>query len=280
MGVGMRATGEDARAGAVLAAALGAAAMALLAPGAAEAGAWPKKRGEGQAIIQLAVDKADRAYDVDGDAVTPVSFDKTELSIFLEHGLTDRLTLVARPAIQSVQLDQGAATDKAEGLAATELGLRWAFLANGGWVGAVQGGLVMPGAAENALDRGLGEGTTGGEARLLLGKGWGDGARGGWLEGQAAYRAYEGDARDELRLDATLGLRPWRGWAGMAQAYAIASDGTEAPAERSFASLKGQLSVVKDLSSSLSLQAGAVRTLAGRNVVEEEAAFVALWWRY
>ncbi|MCG8443881.1 MAG: hypothetical protein MI723_18930 [Caulobacterales bacterium] len=259
-------------------------AVAAVATGAwslpAWAGAWPLEPGRGQAIISFLGDGGTARFDESGARVGGVDFRKLEASAYLEHGLTRRLTVVARPAYQQVRLRGGFGDfQEAEGVAATELGARVVALRGEGGVVSVQVGALIPGEGENLIDARLGDGAVGGEVRLLGGMSWGE-RRPVFVEAQIAARVFEGQDDPEGRLDLSAGMRLRPNWLALAQTFSTWSDGQGAIARRDYVSHKAQLSVVRDLTDSLSVQSGAFRTVAGRNVIDERAGFVALWLSY
>ncbi|MGD2134429.1 MAG: hypothetical protein PVI23_16685, partial [Maricaulaceae bacterium] len=163
--------------------------------------------------------------------------------------------------------------DVQSGFASSQIGARWLLARGAPGVASVQGALVAPGRVENVLNQPLGEGGMAAEARLLLGRGW----NGGFAEAQAGYRWRGGGDIDELRFDATVGLRPSNDWMVMAQSFSIIAEDNDIG--RPNESHKAQLSVVRTLTERMSVQIGARGSYAGRNVVEERGAFVSLWLR-
>jgi len=244
----------------------------------AYAGAWPTEPGHGQAISSFAYSMADTTFNDAGDAGDATTFDKFEISTFLEYGLTSRLTLVAQPVVQSVRLGDSAGGEVSQtGFASSQLGLRWLAVRRGSSVLSLQAAAVIPGQGENVLDAPLGDGGLAGEARVLLGHGWGDAQRGAFVEGQAGYRFRGSDDPDETRFDATFGVRPSERWMIIGQSFSIWSATDDASAVRPYASHKLQLSAVRRINDRLSVQLGGYGSYAGRNVVDERAAFVAVW---
>ncbi len=259
-----------------------AAAAALALPEAAAAGAWPMEEGRVQAISSVAYDTAERGYDGAGDAVLDADFDKIESSTFLEWGATERLTLLAQPVVQRVSMRPpgGGAVEEATGFASSQIGARYLLGEGFGGVLSVQGALIAPGAVENVINAGLGDGGGAGDLRFLAGRGWGGEGRGFWIDGQAGYRLRFDEYPEETRLDATFGVRASPGWTLMAQSFSVwreAETTLDLPESRSH---KAQLSVVRRINDTWSVQLGGYGAYAGRNVVEERAGFAALWMRF
>lgn len=231
--------------------------------------------GRGQTISGFAIHDAERAYDADGEAVFDTDFRKLETSIFAEYGLTSRITLVGRIAYQDVE----AGVDHVRAFAATELGVRRLLARWRGNVVSAQLLGVFPGGGENVFNQHLGVGESGAEARLLAGRGWGDEARGGFAEAQLGYRWRAGEDADEARLDVTAGWRMNGNWMIMGQSFSTWGVDGAAP-QPDYESHRAQLSVVRRLNASWSLQAGGLGTYSGRDVVRERAVFLTLWRRF
>ncbi len=241
----------------------------------ANAGAWPMEDGRGQTITGLAFHTAERAYDAAGDDAFDAEFRKIETSVFAEYGLTSRITLVGRIAYQDVE----AGVDSVRAFAATEIGARRLLARWRGGVVSAQLLGVFPGGGENVFNQHLGVGESGAEARLMAGRGWGDAQRGGFAEAQLGYRWRAGDDADEARLDVTAGWRIDGDWMIMGQSFS--AWGLDGPAvQPDYESHRAQVSVVRRLNASWSLQAGGLGTYSGRDVIQERAVFLTLWRRY
>jgi hypothetical protein len=258
------------------------ASLAMLLAGApAHAGAWPMEQGRIQAISSLYIDTAERGFDGDGDASLDADFEKIESSTFVEWGATQRLTLFAQPVVQHVTLRAPSGNiEEATGFASSQVGARWLLGRPLGGVVSLQGAIVAPGVTENVDNARLGEGGVASELRLLMGRGWGGAERGVFVDGQVGYRWRYDDFPDEARLDATFGIRASREWMLLAQSFSAWRDDELLIGLPESRIHKAQLSVVRRLSETWSVQVGGYGTYAGRNVVEERAAFASLWMRF
>jgi len=74
-------------------AAAGLALAALCHGGPALAWAWPMAKGETQAILKYELEEADEAFDIHGVVVPIPEQDDESVSLFVEHGATDRITI-------------------------------------------------------------------------------------------------------------------------------------------------------------------------------------------
>lgn len=235
--------------------------------------------GEGQAIATVTVDVADTAFDAQGEESVSADFLKREIALFLEHGLTRAWTLVARPAYQQVSIGRESAEEEETGFAAFEIGARRVLFNRDAFVASAQMLAILPGEGENVLDAPLGAGGGGAEARLLVGRGFDGWGEGGFIEAQTGYRWRAGEDADEARLDLTVGWRPSRRWTGLLQGFSAWSM-AEPTALRPYDHHRVQLSAVRRINERWSFQIGGFRTVAGRNVIAEQAGFISLWRRY
>lgn len=249
-----------------------------LAPAASRAGAWPNAPGEGLLILAGTYDYADRGFDPDGRPREAIRYEKQEISLFGEYGLTRRITLVGRAALQDVTIENDGMIDTKSGLAASEIGARAVVFRRDWDVLSIQATLVLPGDVENVSDLRLGEGGRDYEARVLYGRSFALLGGDGFAEAQAGWRVRQGAPPDEARLDLTLGWSD-NGWSAMAQAFGLYGTGATLP-RRDYENLKLQASVARELGDRMQLQFGAFRTVAGRSIVQETAVFVAVWRRF
>ncbi|MCC7267412.1 MAG: hypothetical protein IT546_08750 [Caulobacteraceae bacterium] len=234
----------------------------------AAAGAWPKAAGQTQVILKYERAEADQDYDAEGDAIGRL-LDRVEenATVYLEHGLTDRVTLQAKAGFTKGE-DGGLDYD---GRGPIELGLRFGLWRDEAAVVSLYAGAAFAGEGLNAQYAPPGAGDVDVEARLLAG-------RSGRLGGVPAFGEVQvgGVTRqslpDEARLDATFGLEPPGGWLILAQSYY----------GRAFASgedpqwLKLEGSVVKRFGQ-VGVQAGWRQTVAGRRVPRDGGPVLGLW---
>jgi len=241
-----------------------------LSPDPARAGAWPLKSGETLIIAKYERQTADEGFDPEGRRVAIDRRSDETASVYVERGLTSRLTLQARLAATRGE-DLFVAYD---GRGPLELGLRYAVLRSDRsavslYVGAIEGGVgrnagyAAPGAGELDL-----------EARVLVGRSGRWRGRDVYGEVQIAHVSREGLA-DEVRVDTTLGVRPRSGWLVLAQTYA--GEARDAPIPSRW--VKAELSVVRQLGP-WAVQAGWRDTLAGREAPADRGPVLAVWRRF
>ncbi len=251
----------------------------MIFPLQASAGAWPTDIGTGQIISTSLFDNASQAFDENGDVRQNVSFSKFEGSAYVEHGLTTKTTLVLQSSFQDIQFRAGIDDVDFSGLGETYLGLRHLLWRDEKTVISAQGGILLAGAGEAIADADLGFGTTHFEARALLGRSFKLANRDGFFDIQAARRFRPGNFPSEWRLDATAGWRPVKNMQILAQGFYTAGEAQFEIARRN-TRLKLQTSLVYDRNTKISYQIGMYQTVAGRNIVKEQAFFIAIWSRY
>lgn len=253
--------------------------IAAAFPATAKASAWPLEKGRGQLILTQLYDSTDQSFGPDDDAVYPVDFEKHEISVYGEYGLTPALTFVTRLAYQNVSLEIESGADAARGLAASEVGLRQTLWRDERSVVSAQATVILPGAGENVTDIFFGDGETDFEARLLAGHSFSWRGRNGFAEAQAGYRLRGGDFANEQRLDLTLGYEVTDKLLVMGQGFFLASDKSHG-LNRDYQSARGQLSAVYWLSDRRAVQIGGLATVAGENIIRERSVFAAYWIRF
>ena len=111
------------------------------------AGAWPQKRGEGLTVTTWLRDRAEQSFDDRGERIGDGWFRKDEIAVYAEFGATDRLTLISRLAWQDVARRRGASLDAASGMAASELGARYALRRGERHILSAQALFLIPGRA-------------------------------------------------------------------------------------------------------------------------------------
>lgn len=238
------------------------------------AGAWPEPAGETQAIFKYEGSMASSAFDPSGARVAIPHLRDDSLSLFVEHGLTDRLTLQAKAALTGGE-DQYV---HYSGRGPVELGLRYALIDNPKGVLSVYIGAVSAGVGRNAgyAPPHAGDGDV--ELRVLAGRNatlWGKPLFG---EVQVA-RLFRRGLQDETHVDATLGWKPSPRWLVLTQLYAGRADpgGSNGPTAPEWAKLEA--SVVRHLGR-WSLQAGWREAVWGHETPAERGPVIGVWRRF
>lgn len=231
------------------------------------AGAWPMAPGQTQVIAKYERTDAKQGYDPDGVLVAIAPRRDENLSVFVEHGLTSRLTLQAKAGVTR---GHDSWVDYS-GRGPVELGLRWAVRRDDRSSLAVYVGAGEAGAGRNAGYAAPGQGSLDLEARVLYGRSATWKGREVFVDLEAARMKRQGLA-DETRVDATLGIRPAKKWLVLAQTYAGWAD--RGPIRARW--VKSELSVVRGFGD-WSVQAGWRDTSLGRETPRDRGLVLALW---
>ena len=265
------------RRGLAVCAALFAASM-LPAPDAL-AGAWTLPEGDGQAILGLVVNNADRTFDGSGTVIGGGGLDLIEVTGFVEYGLRDDLTLIGQTTLTSRETAPPFASDY-QGLDYTELGLRQRLAQGERWVISGQGSVRLPGATDSRDPAQAGITDVETDLRLLLGRSGKAAGLPAFAELQTGYRVRFDDPPNEIRVDASFGVRPHDDWLLLGQSFTTLSDGSARGVFPDSDYVKLQASVVYDVTEAWSVQVGAFATVWGRNALVERAALAAVWRRF
>ena len=244
-------------------------AAAFSCPVTALAGAWPVDKGRTLIIAKLERSTADQGFDPDGVMVDIGHRRDETLSVFVEHGLSPRLTLQAKAGVTRGR-DSWV---KYSGRGPIEAGLRWTVRQDDRSALAVYVGAGEAGAGRNAGYAAPGQGSLDLEARVLYGRSGVWRGREVYVDLQAARLQRQGLA-DETRIDTTLGLRPAKGWLLLTQTYGGQTDRDTIKARW----LKGEVSVVRSLGE-WRVQAGWRDTLSGRETARDRGVVLAFWRR-
>ncbi|HEY0053666.1 MAG TPA: hypothetical protein VGB49_09655, partial [Caulobacteraceae bacterium] len=185
---------------------LAAAFLLAAAASSARAGAWAPPAGETLVIAKVETMAADEGFDPDGARASLLGERRDDFaSLYVEHGLTDRLTVQFKTEAQRGR-DPFV---EFSGLGQTEIGLRWQAYRSERTAVSLYAAYAVAGEGRNAGYAAPGEGEGDWEARVLAGRS-GRLTRFGqalpvFVEVQAARRVRAG-LPDETRLETTAGV--------------------------------------------------------------------------
>ncbi len=233
----------------------------------AQAGAWPQAPGETLAILKHERSAADEVFDASGGRVAMAGRADDAVSLYVERGLTRRLTLQGQAGW--TRGEDGFADYAGRG--PLELGLRYNLVRSGRSAVSVYVGAALAGEGRNAGYAPPGAGGTDIEARLLAGRSLAFAGHAAFVDLQLARLDRTG-LPDETRLDLTLGVEPTDRWLILVQTYAgQAGDGPGDPRW-----LKLELSAARRVGE-WRVQAGWRQTLTGRSTPVESGPVFAVW---
>jgi hypothetical protein len=252
----------------------------LLILGVAAAGAWTQPKGRGQLIVKYETMRADEGFDPDGRRV-PLLAERTDVStgVFVEYGLTDRLTLQVKGDWQEGE-DQFV---DYQGRGPLEVAVVWQAWRNDRGALSVQAGYSSPGEGRNAGYEAPGQGA--GDWEVRVSGGWSFTRKASakrrrsllipdrsFVEVQLARRV-RGGLADETRADITIGRHFGENWMLLNQTYAGETDGGGSQWVQS------ETSVVRRFGS-WSAQAGWRTTAAGRETAAVSGPILGIWRRF
>lgn len=244
--------------------------LSLVAVGDAWAGAWAREPGETLVIRTVMYDELRLPG---GEKLR-----KDEIAVYAEHGVSDRLTLVGRVALQHIRRPGDGRDDEGfalRNLSGSELALRWSLYDYGRWAASVQGLITVQGPGENWNNAPFGQGGGDVEARLLAGRAVGETH---FVEAQLAYRRRTDTVGDEVRFDVAAGFGFFDRFMITGQSHLIWSPGPDGG--QPFASHRLRASIRYDISARTSLEFGALGTLSASRMASERALLVSLWRRF
>jgi hypothetical protein len=251
----------------------------LLLPSAAWASAWTLPEGTGQWVATLTAGSA-ADYFENGAFAATARYNKAELQLLIEYGVTDRLTVLADPGLQHVDIAAPTSAERS-GLGYAEFGARYAFLQNQTWVLSGQATLRIPGTADAANPAAIGYTEVESDLRLLLGRSFDFEGKPAFFDLEAAERVRTAGAPSEFRLDATFGVQVLPRWLLLAQSFNVVSEGSGISLYGgSYDYEKLQVSAVYSLTPTWSLQGGAYTTYAGQNALQENGLILSVWHKF
>lgn len=263
-------------------------ALAILAcagGGRAQAGAWTFAEGQGQWILQSSAVHSDAEFGPSGHLYDSRPYDKVEVTLSFEYGLTDWLTLMAAPQVLHIGFGSPDPSSY-DGPGYVDAGARVRlWQGQGEWAGAVVSAQLvgrLPGTGGNAGAAAVGYEDPELDARLLAGLSFALWGRPAFLDAQVAQRWRFGDPPDEFRFDLTLGVRVAERWQLLAQSFNVISEGAgEGPYfDVSYAYAKLQMGAAYDWSAALTLQAALVSTWLARNAPQENGLVLSALYHF
>lgn len=250
-------------------------------PREARAGAWTLRGGQGQAILQATSAQASSEFGPTSALYDSRPYEKVEVTLVLEYGLTDWLTLIAAPQYLSVSL--GAPYPASySGPGYTDAGARLRLWSQEGHVVSAQVVGRFSGTGDSQSAAAIGYQDPELDLRLLAGASFSLWGRSAFVDAQLAQRMRFGDPPDELHLDLTLGVRLDARWQVLAQSFNVISEGAgEGPYfDVSYAYYKLQLGASYDWSAAMTLQAAVVSTWFARNAPQENGVVLSALYRF
>lgn len=245
----------------------------------ARAGPWTLGAGETASYLSLEARRAPARFDAAGQPASGERYSGAA-SLTLERGLLDWATVGLKSESRAVLLDTDGANARNAGEASRELWLRTRLWDEGPYVGSVQIGYAMPGAAPEIDGLELEDGAHEVETRALLGRGWAYGQAIGWMSAEGALRVRNHDARDQIRLDATIGARPRAAPRLLALGQLFSTTAVGGGDRGDYDLVKLGAGVGYEVFDGFTVVAGGITEVSSRNVTRGNSATLSLWVRY
>lgn len=295
----------------------------IFLPSDSNTAAWTQVAGEGQLIFNFSGYSSSAYYDENSSSnSSSIKFTKFEINPFFEFGITENLTVGINPTIQNWNFEKEVATDiiydfrqcgvfnGIEGsnvnafMMDAEIFARQKIYSNDNFVFSLQPLVKLPCVLYSNGVFIIAEDTVDFEIRALGGYGF------KWepdisLEGvkipfagqyhfintELAYRKRNEQFSDQIRFDATIGMRPRKDYLILGQLFSTFS--TEDEPIRGFFgneglfvekddyySVKLQTSLVKQMTNSTAIQFGVFKEVLGKNAGDGIGATVSLWYSF
>ncbi len=257
-------------------------ALVLFASFPAYSAAWLQDEGRLQLINNFTWYSTESFFNTNGDRLPQAEFTKLEYNPYAEYGLSKETTVGISTSFQS--LSQGSQDNS--GLGDTEIFFRKQLFKDDWTVISYQPLIKIPGFYSETRQPLLGNKQIDVELRALYGTSFQFIEQYHYVNLELAYRRKFEKPQDEIRFDATLGFKPKPDILLLAQIFSIFSVDTANVASfqnansTDFDLTKLQLSAVKDLSETMSVQLGIFRNLRGRNTGSGGGVLLSVWLKF
>jgi protein XagA len=231
------------------------------------AGAWPMEPGRTQLISKYESNETQKAYDIDGQDIEIPTHAYRAGEVFIERGISRRLTLQGN--FRYLQGQEG--SDATYTRSTADLGLRFVAYQGRSLVISLYGGAAVLKSDQNQLIAESVRDVGDPEFRILVGRNFILWRRKAFAEVQGAQLGHRGKPL-ERRLESRIGVDISPAWQFLWQ-YNQGSNQTDAQW------LKSEVSIVRKLGPA-SLQLGWRKSLAGQQTAHESGPVVGVWYRF
>lgn len=239
--------------------------------------------GTGQWLLSLTAATSTSYLEGSAPLASTPRYDKDEMQMLIEYGVTDRLTAIVDPGLQHIDIAAPTSADRT-GLGYTEFGARYELLQNQdqSWVLSGQATLRIPGTTDTSNPAAIGYTDVESDLRVLLGHSFNLAGMASFFDLEMAERARTAGLPSELRFDGTFGVYADPRWLLLVQSFNVISEGAGNTLYTggSYDYEKLQLSAVYKLTQTWALQGGGYVTYAGRNALQENALIFGVWHRF
>ncbi|MFH1153854.1 MAG: hypothetical protein V1793_08560 [Pseudomonadota bacterium] len=179
-----------------------------LAAGSCFAGAWTEDKGAVYHKLTVNSYEADEAFN-DSENTVPLAdhgkFSDTNISYYLEYGISDRLTALGSVSLKQLESDTDIRVARTDGFSDLDLGLKYRLLSGDMGVVSVQGLVKVPELYDEDEAVAMGNGQYDVEFRILYGRSLYPVVP-GYFNIEAGYRFRADEPADELRYLVEFGM--------------------------------------------------------------------------
>lgn len=255
------------------------AAFALL-PSSARAGAFTLEPGETKFFATAQLTTGDEYFDRRGKTRPRGRYSKYDYQLYGEYGALDGLTMFGSSGFQKVKLKDGATFER-EGLGRSELGARVRLFQRDDWIVSAQGSAIIAGAKDSGKLAVVGEADDQADFRGLVAHSFQAFGKPAFVDFGAGYRVRGGDPADEVRVDATFGVRPLDRLLLLAQSFnQVGTSRWSGPFALKQRIHKLQFGAIYDLTGNLSVIAAGLFSPFGRDTLNERGGTIGLGLRF
>ena len=243
------------------------------------ASAWNRPAGQGLIILDGSSGGGGESFDGTGQLIRTRRYDQSELSGYVEYGVTDWLMVVARPSLVSTRLGQPGGSHY-EGLGETDAGAQAQLLVFGPAALAVQGTFHLPGTTSHDNPAEIGNTAHEADLRMLGGVGFTIASIPAFIDLQGSFRLRSAGAASQWHGDATFGFSPTDRLLMLLQSFTSIPDGVGTPRLPSSRYTKIAATGVYRLTTAWSVQLSVFTTVDGQNALRERGVTTGLWYRF
>ncbi len=247
--------------------------------GHALASAWNRPAGQGLIIMDGSVGGGSVTFNDTGRLTPSRTYDKSELSGYVEYGLTDWLMVVARPSLVSTHLGQPSGGHY-DGLGETDAGAQAQLLVFGPAVLAVQGTFHLPSTTSHSNPANIGNTAYEADLRMLGGVGFPIGSIPAFIDLQGSFRLRSAGAASQWHGDATFGFSPNARLLILMQSFTSVPEGAGTPWFPNARYTKVAATGVYRLTTAWSVQLSVFTTVEGRNALRERGVTSGIWYSF
>ncbi|MDE1173554.1 MAG: hypothetical protein PW790_07760 [Parvibaculaceae bacterium] len=219
-----------------------------------------------------------REYDRNGKVVSRRDYKSTGITPYIEHGLTDDLTLVGRISWLKQSIDTPGAPSSSAKLTELEAGLRYHVFTISGFLVSIQPGLIFHRASTNNSPHTDKETALDKEIALMVGRGFSLFGLPTFISLEGNYIFQDHDRPDEVDGDMTLGFALSDKTFFIVRSLNSTSLGTYPLAPSRVTSSRIGFQLVQRIHPQFSIGGGITQSIAGQNTTKDTLFGLTLWY--